>query len=140
MAEVQGRIAQILGNVVDVEFPEGELPDIFDALRVPREGEEDLILEVQLHMGDRVVRTVAMDTTDGLQRHVPAFATGQPITVPVGEVSLGRVFNVLGRPVDNKPAVPADALRRPIHATPPSFEEQSTSIEQFESGTLPVSI
>ncbi|MAS33272.1 MAG: F0F1 ATP synthase subunit beta [Anaerolineaceae bacterium] len=134
MAEVQGRIAQILGNVVDVEFPGGELPDIFDALRVPRAGEEELILEVQLHMGDNIVRTVAMDTTDGLQRGVPAFATGQPITVPVGEVSLGRVFNVLGRPVDNKPPVGADAPRRPIHADPPNFEEQSTSIEQFESG------
>ena len=74
MAEVQGRIAQILGNVVDVQFPPGELPDIFDALRVPREGDEDLILEVQLHMGDNVVRTVAMDTTDGLQRYVRTIA------------------------------------------------------------------
>ncbi|HLV33600.1 MAG TPA: F0F1 ATP synthase subunit beta [Spirillospora sp.] len=134
MAELQGRIAQILGNVVDVQFPEGELPDIFDALRVPREGGEDLILEVQLHLGDNMVRTVAMDTTDGLQRNVPAFATGQPITVPVGEASLGRVFNVLGRPIDNKPPVPDDLPRRPIHAKPPTFEEQSTNIEQFESG------
>ncbi len=134
MAEVEGRIAQILGNVVDVEFPEGDLPDIFDALRVPRAGDEDLILEVQLHLGNNMVRTVAMDTTDGLQRGVPAYATGQPITVPVGEASLGRVFNVLGRPVDNKPAVAADAPRRPIHADPPTFEEQSTNIEQFESG------
>jgi F-type H+/Na+-transporting ATPase subunit beta len=134
MAELQGRIAQILGNVVDVQFPEGGLPDIFDALRVPREGEEDLILEVQLHLGDSMVRTVAMDTTDGLQRNVPAIATGQPITVPVGEASLGRVFNVLGRPIDNKPPVPDDLPRRPIHATPPTFEEQSTNIEQFESG------
>ena len=134
MAEVEGRIAQILGNVVDVEFPERNLPDIFDALRVPRAGDEDLILEVQLHLGDNIVRTVAMDTTDGLQRGVPAYATGQPITVPVGEASLGRVFNVLGRPVDNKPAVAADAPRRPIHADPPTFEEQSTNIEQFESG------
>jgi F-type H+-transporting ATPase subunit beta len=134
MAEIQGRIAQILGNVVDVEFPEGELPDIFDALRVPIEGAQDLILEVQLHLGDNKVRTVAMDTTDGLQRGVPAYATGQPITVPVGEASLGRVFNVLGRPVDNKPPVPDTAPRRPIHATPPSFEDQSTKIEQFESG------
>jgi F-type H+-transporting ATPase subunit beta len=134
MAETQGRIAQILGNVVDVEFPEGELPNIFDALRVPVEGAQDLILEVQLHLGDNVVRTVAMDTTDGLQRGVAAYATGQPITVPVGEASLGRVFNVLGRPVDNKPPVPDNSPRRPIHATPPSFEDQSTTIEQFESG------
>jgi F-type H+-transporting ATPase subunit beta len=134
MAEIVGRIAQILGNVVDVEFPEGELPNIFDALRVPREGQEDLILEVQLHMGDSLVKTVAMDTTDGLQRGVPAYATGGPIMVPVGELSLGRVFNVLGRPIDNKPPVPDDAPRRPIHASAPTFEEQSTTIEQFESG------
>ena len=134
MAEIQGHIAQILGNVVDVQFPDGELPNIFDALRVPIEGGQDLILEVQLHRGDSIVRTVAMDTTDGLQRGAAAFATGQPITVPVGEASLGRVFNVLGRPVDNKPAVPDGSPRRPIHAVPPSFEDQSTSIEVFESG------
>jgi F-type H+-transporting ATPase subunit beta len=134
MAETQGRIAQILGNVVDVEFPDGELPNIFDALRVPVEGAQDLILEVQLHRGNNIVRTVAMDTTDGLQRGVPAFATGQPITVPVGEASLGRVFNVLGRPVDNKPPVPEGSPRRPIHAIAPAFDEQSTTIEVFESG------
>ncbi|MBZ0299326.1 MAG: F0F1 ATP synthase subunit beta [Anaerolineae bacterium] len=134
MAQVEGHIAQILGNVVDVEFPKSELPNIFDALRVPREGDEDLILEVQLHLGHNMVRTVAMDTTDGLQRGVVAYATGSPIMVPVGEASLGRVFNVLGRPVDNKPDVADDVPRRPIHATPPTFEEQSTSIEQFESG------
>ena len=134
MAEGQGRIAQILGNVVDVEFPDGELPDIFDALSVPREGEEDLILEVQLHLGDRMVKTVAMDSTDGLQRGVIAYATGSPIRVPVGQASLGRVFNVLGRPVDNQPPVPDDQPRRAIHATAPAFEEQSTTIEVFESG------
>ena len=134
MTETQGRISQILGNVVDVEFPKGDLPDIYDALRVPREGQEDLILEVQLHMGDNLVKTVAMDTTDGLQRGVPVFATGQPIAVPVGEQSLGRVFNVLGRPVDNKPPVPDDAPRMPIHRSAPNFEDQATSIEQFESG------
>lgn len=134
MAEIQGRIAQILGNVVDVEFPGGELPNIFDAMRVPRDGQEELILEVQLHIGNRMVKTVAMDSTDGLQRGVPVYATGQPITVPVGETSLGRVFNVLGRPIDNKPDVPTGSPRRPIHATAPAFEEQSTTIEVFESG------
>ncbi len=134
MSEVQGRIAQILGNVIDVRFPAGELPDINEALRVPREDEQELVLEVQLHMGDNLVKTVAMDSTDGLQRGLPVIATGSPITVPVGEASLGRVFNVLGLAIDNKPEVPDDAPRRSIHAPAPGFEEQSTSIEQFESG------
>ncbi len=134
MSEVQGRIAQILGNVIDVRFPAGELPDINEALRVPREDEQDLVLEVQLHMGDNLVKTVAMDSTDGLQRGLPVIATGSPITVPVGEASLGRVFNVLGRAIDNQPEVADDAPRRSIHASAPGFEEQSTSIEQFESG------
>ncbi|MEM6284220.1 MAG: F0F1 ATP synthase subunit beta [Chloroflexota bacterium] len=134
MAETQGTITQILGAVVDVTFPHNELPDIYDALRVPREGEEDLILEVQLHLGDDAVRTVAMDTTDGLRRGVPAFATGKPITVPVGPDSLGRVFNVLGRPIDNGDAVTDETPRKPIHATAPKFDEQTTKIEVFESG------
>src|SRR5690606_38542139 len=100
MSETKGQISQVLGAVVDVEFPAGELPDIYDAIRVPREGDADLILEVQLHLGGNAVRTVAMDTTDGLQRGVPAYTTGSPITVPVGPASLGRVFNVLGQPID----------------------------------------
>lgn len=134
MSEVQGRVSQVLGNVVDVEFPHDQLPDIYEALRVPREGEQDLILEVQMHLGDNMVRTVAMDTTDGMQRNIPVFSTGSPILVPVGEASLGRVFNVIGRPVDQKPPVPASEPHRPIHVTPPSFEEQSTQIEVFETG------
>jgi F-type H+-transporting ATPase subunit beta len=134
MAEIQGRVSQVLGAVVDVQFPEGQLPDIFDAIRVPREGQEDLILEVQNLLGDSEVRTVAMDTTDGLQRNVPAYATGAPISVPVGEVSLGRVFNVLGRPIDGGEPIPANAPRRAIHAEAPDFEEQSTKIEVFETG------
>ncbi|MBC7870166.1 MAG: hypothetical protein H7Y09_04955, partial [Chitinophagaceae bacterium] len=139
MAEVEGRISQILGAVVDVRFPHGELPDIFDAIRVPRQDQDgkdqlDLVLEVQMHLGDDSVRTVAMDTTDGLQRGVPAYSTGSPITVPVGEASLGRVFNVLGRPIDGGEAVPADSPRRPIHASAPNFEDQSTKVEVFETG------
>ncbi len=134
MAELEGRISQVLGAVVDVQFPEGDLPDIYEAIRVPRENDEDLILEVQLHLGNNEVRTVAMDTTDGLARDLPAYATGQPITVPVGDVSLGRVFNVLGRPIDNGAPIPDDAPRRPIHADAPSFEEQSTRVEVFETG------
>ncbi len=134
MAEIQGRVTQVLGAVVDAEFPEGELPDIFDAIRVPRDNQEDLILEVQTLLGENEVRTVAMDTTDGLPRGVPAFATGAPISVPVGEASLGRVFNVLGRPIDGKEVVPANTPHRQIHASAPSFEEQTTKIEVFETG------
>lgn len=133
MSEIRGEISQVLGAVVDVYFPDGILPEIYDAIRVPREGELDLILEVQLHLGDNTVRTVAMDTTDGLRRGIPAYATGSPITVPVGEAALGKVFNVLGRPIDGT-TVPDDAPRRPIHAPAPSFEEQSTKVEIFETG------
>jgi len=134
MAELQGKITQILGAVVDVTFPRGQLPDLFEAIKVEREGEEDLILEVQMHLGESAVRTVAMDTTDGLQRGVTATAMGSPIRVPVGDASLGRVFNVLGRPIDNKDPVSADLPHRPIHAKAPIFEEQSTKIEVFETG------
>lgn len=134
MAEVFGKVTQILGNVVDVEFPAGQLPDIFDAVSIPREGAEDLILEVELHLGDSAVRTVAMDSTDGLQRGAKAYATGQAIVVPVGNATLGRIFNVLGRPVDMGEEVPSENERRPIHAVAPTFEEQSPSIELFETG------
>ncbi len=134
MEEIQGNITQVLGAVVDATFPHGQLPDIYDAIRVPREGEEDLILEVQLHLGDDAVRTVAMDTTDGLQRGVPAYATGRPITVPVGDASLGRVFNVLGRPIDEGDAIADTVTRRPIHQTAPAFDDQATRVEVFESG------
>src|SRR5436305_10064571 len=108
MSDNQGTISQVLGNVVDVEFTKGHLPDINDALRVPRKDNADLILEVQMHMGENVVRAVAMDTTDGLQRGVAAFDTGSPITVPVGPASLGRIFNVLGIPVDFGEPIGAD--------------------------------
>jgi F-type H+-transporting ATPase subunit beta len=134
MAEVEGRVSQVLGAVVDVQFPVGQLPDINEAVRVPRAGQHDLILEVQILLGDSGVRTVAMDTTDGLQRGVPAYSTGSSISVPVGEASLGRVFNVLGIPVDGGAAIPAGTPRRPIHATAPDFSEQSTQIEVFETG------
>jgi F-type H+/Na+-transporting ATPase subunit beta len=140
MSELKGSITQILGNVVDVTFPAGELPDIFDAIRVPLPADAsgnpqpDLILEVELMLGESVVRCVAMDTTDGLKRGMDAFATGAPIAVPVGPVTLGRVFNVLGRPVDNGAVVAEDAPRRPIHQVAPIFEDQSTKIEVFETG------
>ena len=134
MSEVQGRVTQVLGNVVDVEFPEGQLPDIYEAIRIDRENAEDLILEVELLLGHSAVRCVAMDSTDGLSRGTAAFSTGAPIAVPVGDVTLGRIFNVLGRPVDMGAVVPDNEPRRPIHATAPTFEEQSTRIEVFETG------
>ncbi|MBL8145387.1 MAG: F0F1 ATP synthase subunit beta [Anaerolineae bacterium] len=134
MAESVGRISQVLGAVVDVDFTGAVLPEIYDAIRVPRDGQDDLILEVQNQMGNNIVRTVAMDSTDGLQRGVPAHGQGQPIAVPVGDATLGRIFNVLGLPVDFADPIPADVPRRSIHQDAPDFEEQSTRIEVFETG------
>ncbi len=132
--EAKGRVSQILGGVVDVHFLADEgLPNIYDAIRVPRPGKRELILEVQQHLGDDSVRCVAMDTTDGLQRGVEAFATGAPIMVPVGETVLGRIFNVLGDPIDGKGEVEARTYY-PIHRSAPSFDEQSTAVEMFETG------
>jgi F-type H+-transporting ATPase subunit beta len=128
-----GRVVQILGGVVDVEFPEGGIPDLYEAIEVQRAGQEPLVLEVQKHIGNNWVRTVAMDATDGLQRGIPAKATGAPIMVPVGPSTLGRIFNVLGHPVDEKGPVDA-ATYYPIHRPAPNFEEQSTRVEIFETG------
>jgi F-type H+-transporting ATPase subunit beta len=127
-----GRIVQIMGNVVDVEFPPEELTDIYNAIEIPRDGHR-LVLEVQQHLSGGAVRCIAMDTTDGLRRGMVAYDTGAPITVPVGEATLGRVFNVLGEPIDDKGPVHATEYR-PIHQPPPSLEEQSTQIEVFETG------
>jgi len=133
MAQATGRVVQILGGVVDVEFPPEALPEIFDSVEVPRQGKEPLVLEVQKHLGNNWVRCVAMDATDGLQRGVPAIATGSPIMVPVGLQTLGRVFNVLGKPVDRKGPVNAE-LYYPIHRPAPEFSDQSTKVEVFETG------
>jgi F-type H+-transporting ATPase subunit beta len=133
MANAIGRVAQILGGVVDVEFPEGQTPEIYEAITVEREGKEPLVLEVQKNMGNNWVRTVSMDSTDGLQRGVPAVATGAPIQVPVGPATLGRIFNVLGKPVDEKGPITA-ATHYPIHRPAPPFSEQSTRVEVFETG------
>jgi F-type H+-transporting ATPase subunit beta len=116
-----------------LEFPPEHLPEIFDAVEVPRDGKEPLVLEVEKHMGGNWVRCVAMDSTDGLQRGVPAYATGSPIRVPVGPETLGRVFDVLGRPVDQKGPVEAN-LYYPIHRPAPDFADQSTRVEVFETG------
>jgi F-type H+-transporting ATPase subunit beta len=131
--EATGRVVQVLGGVVDVEFPPGKLPEIYDAVEIPQDGGEPLVLEVEKHMGDNWVRCIAMDSTDGLQRGRPARNTGRPISVPVGPSTLGRVFDVLGKPIDNKGPVTSD-MYYPIHRDAPSFEEQSTSVEVFETG------
>ncbi len=134
MANASGKVVQILGGVVDVAFPAGELPEIYEALEIQVEGEElPLILEVEKHLGNDVVRCVAMGATDGLQRGVEVRRTGAPITVPVGDAALGRIFNVLGRPVDEGGPVPA-SKRYPIHRQAPPFSEQSTSVEVFQTG------
>lgn len=133
MANADGRVVQILGGVVDVEFPEGNIPELFEAIEVEREGKDVLVLEVQKHLGNNWVRTVSMDTTDGLQRGVPAKSTGAPIMVPVGPSTLGRIFNVLGHPIDKKGDVNA-ATMYPIHRLAPPFSEQSTRVEVFETG------
>ncbi len=133
MAIANGRVVQILGGVVDVECPNGDVPDLFEAITVDREGKEPLVLEVQKHLGGSWVRTVAMDSTDGLQRGLPAQSTGAPITVPVGPATLGRIFNVLGNVIDKKGDIQA-TTKYPIHRSAPAFEEQSTRVEIFETG------
>jgi len=133
MPETKGRIVQILGGVVDVEFPAELLPEIYEALLVDRLDRPPLTLEVQKHLGNNWVRCVAMDTTDGLQRGLSVRATGKPIQVPVGPMTLGRIFNVLGEPVDKKGPVSAETFY-PIHRPAPEFADQSTRVEVFETG------
>jgi F-type H+-transporting ATPase subunit beta len=130
----KGKVVQVLGAVVDVEFPPDELPQIYNAVVTrPSGADKDLTLEVEQHLGNNWVRCVAMGSTDGLQRGVDAFDTGASISVPVGPKTLGRIFNVLGEPIDNKPDVP-DAPRLPIHRPAPALDEQTVNIEVFETG------
>ncbi len=133
-----GRIARVMGAVVDVAFPPGDMPEIYYAVDVPREGgngsgTESLVLEVQQHLGDDLVRCVAMDSTDGVRRGMKVIDTGASITVPVGPDTLGRIFNVLGRPIDEAGPVEAEEYY-PIHRPAPPFEEQVTEAEVFETG------
>ncbi|MGZ9092949.1 MAG: F0F1 ATP synthase subunit beta, partial [Rhodoplanes sp.] len=132
-APTTGRVIAITGPVVDIEFPQGKLPAIFNAVEIAREGAETLVCEVQQHLGNNWVRSVAMTTTDGLARGASAVDTGGPISVPVGPATLGRVFDVLGKPIDNKGPVDAEQ-RYPIHRPAPSFEDQTTATEVFETG------
>ena len=127
-----GSLIEIKGVVVDAVFP-GKLPEIYSALRIARPGGGELVAEVQQHLGDDRIRAVAMDSTDGLARGAEVVDTGAPISVPVGDATLGRVWNVLGEPVDGGP-VPTDAPRWPIHRDPPPFDELSPKVEIFETG------
>jgi len=129
----KGRIAQIIGVVVDVEFPEGHLPEIYNALEIERADGTRLVLEVEQHLGEDRVRCVAMDTTDGLRRGMEVIDTGGPITVPVGKGVLGRMMNVIGEPIDEKGPIVAEP-RLPIHRPAPPLEELSTKDEMLETG------
>src|SRR5882757_4162221 len=128
-----GQVIQITGPVVDIEFPAGQLPAIYNAVAIQRKGFPDLVCEVQQHLGNNWVRAVAMTTTDGLARGVDVLDTGGPISVPVGEVTLGRVFDVLGNAIDGKEAVSREKTL-PIHRSAPAFDQQTTEVEVFETG------
>ena len=128
-----GKITQIIGAVLDIKFSEGELPEINDAINITTKEGKKLVVEVSQHLGDDTVRCIAMGTTDGLVRGMDAVATGAPISVPVGEQTLGRIFNVLGEPIDEIDA-PKDVEYMPIHRKAPAFEEQATSTEMIETG------
>ena len=136
MANNIGKITQIIGAVLDIKFTEGNLPEINDAIRIPLRGDQagkELTVEVSQHLGDDTVRCIAMGSTDGLVRGMDAVATGGPISVPVGENTLGRMFNVLGDPIDEIDP-PAGVEKWPIHRPTPAFEEQATSQEMLETG------
>ncbi|CUN35213.1 F0F1 ATP synthase subunit beta [Roseburia inulinivorans] len=133
MANNIGKITQIIGAVLDIKFTEGNLPEINDAIKVPTRDGKELVVEVSQHLGDDIVRCIAMGSTDGLVRGMDAIATGTPISVPVGENTLGRMFNVLGNPIDEIDP-PTGVETWPIHRKAPAFEEQATSQEMLETG------
>ena len=140
MAELNvGRISQVIGAVLDIKFKKDHLPHINEAILIKTEDNKTLTVEVAQHLGDDVVRCIAMDTTDGLRRGMEALATGSPISVPVGEHTLGRMFNVLGEAIDGKEN-PKVEMKLPIHRKAPSFEEQSTSTEILETGIKVVAL
>ncbi|HEV8631052.1 MAG TPA: hypothetical protein VGV61_12100, partial [Thermoanaerobaculia bacterium] len=133
-----GKVVQVIGPVVDVEFTEGSLPAILNAVTIQDPGKQtgvaiDLVTEVAQHLGEARVRCISMSPTDGVVRGMEAVDTGQPISVPVGKATLGRVLNVIGAPVDNIGEVRAEE-RWPIHRQAPPFEDQATETEMFETG------
>ena len=133
----EGKVKEIIGVVIDVDFAGQELPPIYNALEVVAEDrprEERLVLEVQQHLGEHVVRCVAMDSTDGLMRGARVVDSGGPIEVPVGEAVLGRLFNVIGEPIDGKGALGSEVPRMPLHRPAPAHQDQVTSDEMLETG------
>ncbi len=135
MAENIGKVVQVIGPTVDCEFDSDKLPKILNALKIEdKESETDLTIEVANHIGDNIVRCVALASTDGLVRGMPVLDTGGPITVPVGESSLGRLFDLLGRPIDELGPVPENTPRLPIHRPSPHLEDQETKPQMFETG------
>ncbi|MCS6801551.1 MAG: F0F1 ATP synthase subunit beta [Chloroflexota bacterium] len=128
-----GKVVQVIGTVVDLEFPPDQLPELFNAVEIHMDGGKRIVAEVQQHLGNNWVRALTMDSTDGLRRGALAVDTGRPIAVPVGAPTLGRLFNVLGEPIDGLGDIQG-AERWPIHRTPPSFEEQETSAQVLETG------
>ena len=135
MAEQQavGRVTEIKGPVIDARFEKGSLPRVNDALRIERSEQQDLILEVAQHLGDDTVRAIAMDSTDGIARGASVIDTGGPITIPVGPETLGRLINIVGEPIDEKPA-PETEKRYSIHRKAPTLLEQEVESEVFETG------
>ena len=130
----KGRVVSVIGAVVDIEFERGQLPEIYNAIKIVKQGDQgDLMLETSSHLGDNLVRCIAMASTDGLVRGMDALDLGAPISVPVGSVTLGRVFNVLGETIDNKGQAETE-VRNPIHRDPPAFEDLSTQSEILETG------
>ena len=132
MAKAKGKVAQVIGSVVDIEFPPDEMPALFNAIEIPQNGSK-LVLEVQGHIGNNRVRCLSLVPTDGLARGVEAVDTGAPLTVPVGKACLGRLFDVMGRPLDNLGEVKGEE-NWPIHRNPPAFDEQETTTETLETG------
>src|SRR5262249_23969548 len=139
MTEMQktGKVTQVIGPVVDVEFPPGALPEIYTALTLSNPGissePDNLTVEVAQHLGENTARCVAMDSTEGLVRGAPAKNTGAPISVPVGKETLGRILNVIGQPVDERGPV-NPTRRNPIHRPPPEFVDQDVRVQAFETG------
>ncbi|MCH7971214.1 MAG: F0F1 ATP synthase subunit beta [Chloroflexi bacterium] len=129
----KGKVVQVIGTVVDVEFPAEELPEIYSAVELDNSGQK-LVLEVEQHVGNSWARCLALGATEGLARGTEVIDTGAPVSVPVGKVSLGRLMNVLGEPIDGGEPIPADVERWPIHRKPPAFEEQSRTTEVLETG------
>ena len=127
-----GTVVQVIGPVLDIQFQDGHMPELLNAIEI-RKGEETLVAEVAQHVGDNVARCIAMSSTDGLRRGIEAIDTGAPISVPVGEKCLGRIFNLLGEPIDNMPA-PEGMEKWPIHREAPSYDEQESTTEILETG------